>query len=241
MKKHIPNLVTLLNLLSGSIAVIFAMNGELHIAALFVLLGIVFDYLDGFLANLLDARSELGLHLDSLADVVTSGLVPGVVMFKLLKLSGPDWSLSESVKSGFEFSPDTFIPFAGLLITMAAAYRLAKFNVSTDQTEHFYGIPTPANALLIISFPLILEYQNNDLMNSLILNKWFLLGITLASCVLMNARIKMLAMKFKNWSFKDNAARYMLIILAIVLLTIFQFSAIPLIILAYIVISLLNK
>ncbi|NNL79562.1 MAG: phosphatidylserine synthase [Flavobacteriaceae bacterium] len=241
MKKHIPNLVTLLNLLSGCIAVVFAMNGELHIAAFFVLLGILFDYLDGFLAKILDARSELGLHLDSLADVVTSGLVPGIVMFKLLKLSGPDWSISESVKTGFDFSMDSIIPFFGLFIVLAAAYRLAKFNVSTDQTNHFYGIPTPANALLIISFPLILEYQNNDLMNGLILNRWFLLGITLASCILMNARLKMLAMKFSNWSFKDNAARYMLIVLAIVLLAIFQFSAIPLIILAYIVISLLNR
>ncbi|MBT8267988.1 MAG: CDP-alcohol phosphatidyltransferase family protein [Bacteroidia bacterium] len=241
MKKHIPNLVTLLNLLSGCIAVVFAMNGELHIAAFFVLLGILFDYLDGFLAKILDARSELGLHLDSLADVVTSGLVPGIVMFKLLKLSGPDWSISESVKTGFDFSMDSIIPFFGLFIVLAAAYRLAKFNVSTDQTNHFYGIPTPANALLIISFPLILEYQNNDLMNGLILNRWFLLGITLASCILMNARLKMLAMKFSNWSFKDNAARYMLIVLAIVLLSIFQFSAIPLIILAYIVISLLNR
>ncbi|MBT8259182.1 MAG: CDP-alcohol phosphatidyltransferase family protein [Bacteroidia bacterium] len=241
MKNHIPNLVTLLNLLSGCIAVVFAMNGELHIAAFFVLLGILFDYLDGFLAKILDARSELGLHLDSLADVVTSGLVPGIVMFKLLKLSGPDWSISESVKTGFDFSMDAIIPFFGLFIVLAAAYRLAKFNVSTDQTNHFYGIPTPANALLIISFPLILEYQNNDLMNGLILNRWFLLGITLASCILMNARLKMLAMKFSNWSFKDNAARYMLIVLAIVLLAIFQFSAIPLIILAYIVISLLNR
>ncbi|NNF82218.1 MAG: phosphatidylserine synthase, partial [Flavobacteriaceae bacterium] len=230
-----------LNLLSGCIAVVFAMNGELHIAAFFVLLGILFDYLDGFLAKILDARSELGLHLDSLADVVTSGLVPGIVMFKLLKLSGPDWSISESVKTGFDFSMDSIIPFFGLFIVLAAAYRLAKFNVSTDQTNHFYGIPTPANALLIISFPLILEYQNNDLMNGLILNRWFLLGITLASCILMNARLKMLAMKFSNWSFKDNAARYMLIVLAIVLLAIFQFSAIPLIILAYIVISLLNR
>ncbi|NNK70151.1 MAG: phosphatidylserine synthase, partial [Flavobacteriaceae bacterium] len=202
MKKHIPNLVTLLNLLSGCIAVVFAMNGELHIAAFFVLLGILFDYLDGFLAKILDARSELGLHLDSLADVVTSGLVPGIVMFKLLKLSGPDWSISASVKTGFDFSMDAIIPFFGLFIVLAAAYRLAKFNVSTDQTNHFYGIPTPANALLIISFPLILEYQNNDLMNGLILNRWFLLGITLASCILMNARLKMLAMKFSNWSFK---------------------------------------
>ncbi len=217
------------------------MDGELHIAAFFVLIGITLDYLDGFLAKILDARSELGLQLDSLADVVTSGLVPGIVMYQLIKLSGPDWSSPENLGVGFNWSLESLLPFSGLLIALAAAYRLANFNVSTDQSEHFYGIPTPANALLIISFALILEFQNNDLMNSVILNRWFLLGITLASCILMNARIKMLAMKFKNWSFKDNAARYMLIIISIVLLSVFQFSGIPLIILSYIIISLLNK
>ena len=241
MKKHIPNLVTLLNLLCGGIAVIFAMLGELPTASFFVLAGIVLDYLDGFLAKVLDARSELGLNLDSLADVVTSGLAPGIIMYNLLKLSGPDWSFSGDTVNSSGLSLESLIPFTGLLITLAAAYRLAKFNVSTDQTDHFYGIPTPANTLVIISFPLILEYQNNDLMNGLILNHWFLLGITLAGCVLMNARIKMLAMKFRNLSFRDNAARYLLIILAIILLTVFQFSALPLIILSYIIISLLNK
>jgi len=223
------------------VAATFAISGNLKLAAFFVLLGIFFDYIDGFLAKKLNAQSELGLHLDSLADVVTSGLVPGLIMFQLLKLSGPDWDSSINLTESFVFTIDNLLPFIGLFITLASAYRLANFNVSTNQTENFIGMPTPANALLILSFPLILEFQNNDLMNAVILNKWFLIAITFISCFLLNANVKLLALKFRNWSFKDNSARYMLIILSAILLVIFKFAAIPLIIITYIVISLLNK
>ena len=195
-------------------------------------------------------KVNLGCQLDSLADMVTSGLVPGVIMFKLIELTGPDWNITKdaigfnSTVGYVEYSnPEIyfFLPVLGLLITLASAYRLANFNIDENQTDSFTGLPTPANTLLILSFPLILEFQNNDTMNAIILNKWFLIGVTLVSCFLLNANIKLLALKFKNFNFKDNAARYMLIIIAIVLLTIFQFAAIPLIIVFYIIISLLNK
>ncbi len=225
MKKHIPNFITLLNLFCGSIAVIFAVNGNMLATALFVFLGIFFDFFDGLLARKLNVQSELGLQLDSLADMVTSGLVPGLVMFYLLELS----------------NINTYLPYLGLLITLASAYRLANFNIDENQSDSFIGLPTPANALLILSLPLIMEFQNNELMNAIILNKWFLIGITLLSCYLLNANIKLIALKFKNWSFKDNVARYLLVILSVVLLVIFQFAAIPLIILCYVIISLLNK
>ena len=241
MKKHIPNLVTLLNLLSGCIAVLFATNGDLTTAAFFAFLGIFFDFFDGLLARKLNVQSELGLQLDSLADVVTSGLVPGLIMFQLLKLAGPQWTESNEFLDVFEWNSEHLLPFLGLLITLASAYRLAKFNIATNQTEAFVGLPTPANTLLILSFPLILEYHNVDLINTIILNKWFLISVTIVSSILLNTRIKLLALKFKEWSFKENAARYLLIILSAVLLIIFQFAAIPLIILLYIVISLLNK
>jgi CDP-diacylglycerol---serine O-phosphatidyltransferase len=230
LKKHIPNFITLLNLFCGSIAVIFAVNGNMKLTAVFAFLGIFFDFFDGLLARKLKAEGELGLQLDSLADMVTSGLVPGIVMFYLFNLSNID-------ASGF----NSYLPYFGLLITLASAYRLAKFNILTNQSISFIGLPTPANTLFILSLPLIMEFQNNDIMNTIILNKWFLLTITIISCYLLNAKINLLALKFKTWSFKDNAARYMLIILSIVLLVIFQFAAIPLIILSYIFISLLNK
>ncbi len=225
MKKAIPNFVTLLNLFSGSIAVIFAVNDNIKLTALFAFLGIFFDFFDGLLARKLDAQSELGLQLDSLADMVTSGLVPGIVMFKLLEFA----------------STNTYLPYFGLLITLASAYRLAKFNISTNQSDSFIGLPTPANALLILSFPLVYEFQNNDMMTAIILNKWFLIGVTLLSCYLLNSNIKLLTLKFKTLNFKDNSARYILIILSITLFIIFQFAAIQLIIPSYILISLLNK
>lgn len=225
MKKHIPNFITLLNLFCGSIAIIFAVNGNMLATALFVFIGIFFDFFDGLLARKLNVQSELGLQLDSLADMVTSGLVPGLVMFYLLELS----------------NINSYLPYLGLLITLASAYRLANFNIDENQSDSFIGLPTPANALLILSLPLIMEFQNNEVMNAIILNKWFLIGITLLSCYLLNANIKLIALKFKNWSFIDNKARYIVILLSIILLVIFQFIAIPLIIASYIIISLLNK
>ena len=244
MKKQLPNLITLLNLLCGSIAVLFAVNGELVTTAIFVFLGIFFDFFDGLVARKLNVQSELGLQLDSLADMVTSGLVPGIVMFQLFNLADSTWiefSYNATVGLSSSLAQNSFLPFFGLLITLASAYRLAKFNISTNQSDSFIGLPTPANTLLILSFPLILEFQNNDVINAIILNKWFLISITLLSAYLMNANIKLLALKFKNFSFKDNSARFILIILAVILLVIFQFAAIPLIILTYIIISILNK
>lgn len=245
MIKHIPNFVTLLNLFCGSIAVIFAVNGFLTTAAFFAFLGIFFDFFDGLLARKLNAQSELGLQLDSLADMVTSGLVPGIVMFQLFNIIDSDnwfpYSYMDTVSFTQSFLSSNFTPLIGLLITLASAYRLAKFNIDENQTDSFTGLPTPANTLLILSFPLIMEFQNNDIMNSIILNKWFLITVTLISCYLLNANIKLLALKFKTWNFQDNAARYILIMLAAVLLIVFQFAAIPLIILAYIIISILNK
>lgn len=243
MTKHIPNLVTLLNLFCGSIAVLFAVNGNLLAAAVFTFLGIFFDFFDGLLARKLNAQSELGLQLDSLADMVTSGLVPGIVMYKLLILVDKGWTYSGEAETmnALSFSDIRLLPLFGLLITLASAYRLANFNIDENQTDSFIGLPTPANTLLILSFPLIMEFQNNDMMNTIILNKWFLIAVTVLSCYLLNANIKLLALKFKTWNFKDNAARYLLIILAAVLLIVFQFAAIPLIILSYIIISVLNK
>jgi CDP-diacylglycerol--serine O-phosphatidyltransferase len=135
---------------------------------------------------------------------------------------------------------DAWLPLIGLLITLASAYRLAKFNIDEDQQSYFKGLPTPANALLIISLPLILEFQNNDLMNATILNKWFLIVLTLVSCYLLNSNIKLFALKFNNLGFKDNAVRYIFIILTLVLLVLLHFAAVPLIILMYVLLSLIS-
>ncbi len=244
MKRHIPNALTLLNLLCGSIAVIFVIENNFVTASLFVFLGIFFDFFDGFAARKLKVQSELGLQLDSLADMVTSGLVPGIVMFKLLSLTlnvpfgvNGDW-VSDS--DWFNFNLPV-LPILGLSITLASAYRLAHFNLDTDQQNYFKGLPTPANTLLIVSLPLIMEFQNNDVINSIILNKWFLIGVTCLSCYILNSKIKLFALKFKDWGFRANATRYIFIILCIVLLIVLQFASIPVIILLYIFMSLLDN
>jgi len=229
LKAFVPNFITLLNLLSGGIAVIFAVKGDLSTAALFVFFGIFFDFFDGFLARKLNVSSEMGLQLDSLADLVTSGLAPALVLVNLIELS-----ILPSQDA------NCFLPYLGLLVLLCSAYRLAKFNISTEQSQFFIGLPTPANALLIMSLPLILDYQNSDSYNVLILNPFFLVVVTLLSSFLLNAPVKLIALKFKTWNFSENASKYILIIFSLVGLILFKFAGIPLIIIFYIIISLVN-
>ena len=132
------------------------------------------------------------------------------------------------------------LPYFGLLVALASAYRLAKFNISTEQSSYFIGLPTPANALLIVSLPLILAYQNNDSYNAIILNPLFLITVTVISCFLLNAPVKLIALKFKTWKFSENASRYILIIFSIVALIVFKFAGIPLLIIFYIILSLIK-
>ena len=246
IKRHIPNAITLLNLFCGSIAVLFAVQSNFVMAALFVFLGIFFDFFDGFFARKLNVSSEIGLQLDSLADMVTSGLVPGIVMFKLISMSidAPVFGEVEAEwNSLFHFNgfKTSALPLVGLLITLASCYRLAKFNVDVEQQSYFKGLPTPANTLLILSLPLIMEFQNNDVINTIIVNPWFLIAVTLFSCYILNSSIKLFALKFKDYSFKSNAIRYIFLILCVVLLIILHFGAFPIIILLYILLSLISK
>jgi CDP-diacylglycerol--serine O-phosphatidyltransferase len=237
MKKHIPNLITLLNLFCGCIAIVFAVHDRFEMVALFVFLGIIFDFFDGLAARLLNVRSDIGLQLDSLADMVTSGVVPGLVMFKLLEMSlSNGWDTGSLVSKGLEIS--TLWPLLGFIITLASAYRLAKFNIDEDQTDSFIGLPTPANTLLIVSLPLILLFHNNEILNEIILNKWFLIGLTFVSAFLLNAKLPLFALKFKNWSFKDNAIRYIFLFMSIILLATLKYLAVPAIIVLYILLSL---
>lgn len=243
MKKHIPNFITLMNVFCGCVAAMFAVLNRLEIAAIFVALGIFFDFFDGLAARVLDVKSELGLQLDSLADMITSGLVPGIVMFQLLAMSQTSgWGDGSHffMESG-ELQFIHLLPFIGFVITMASAYRLAKFNIDENQTSSFIGLPTPANALLILSLPLILLYQNNEFLNSVILNQWFLIILTFVSAYLLNANLPLFALKFKNTSFKDNAMRYIFLIISLVLIITMKFMAIPLIILFYVVSSIIQE
>lgn len=241
MKKHIPNILTLLNLLSGIIAVIFAVEGNLIGAGIFVILGIFFDFFDGFVARLLKVEGELGKQLDSLADMVTSGVVPGIVMFQLIRNSLSDWTSESLLPSSLVEEGYSYLPFIGLLITLASAYRLANFNIDARQSNSFIGVPTPANALFILSLPLILIYSNNDFANDLIRDKWFLIVITLIGSYMMNANIPLFSLKFKDYSVRKNMVKYLFIISTVIFISLLQFVAIPIVIVLYVLLSLIDN
>ena len=240
LKKYIPNLLTLLNLLCGTIAVIFAVNNELEIAAYFVLLGIFFDFFVGFAARIFKVEGELGKQLDSLADVVTSGVVPGIVIYKLLQTKNTIEIFNTEVVS-WKTQEIELLPFFGLLFTLAAAYRLAKFNIDERQTSSFIGLPTPAATLVVLSLPLILNYSSLEFATALIENKWFLIILTVVLSFLMNAEIPLFSLKFKDYSWKNNKVKFVFLILTIALVIGLQFIAIPLVILVYILFSIFFK
>ena len=244
MIKQIPNIITSLNLLCGCVAIMFAVSGDLVSASFFAFAGIFLDFFDGLAARVLNAQSQVGLQLDSLADVVTSGVLPGIVMVQLLSeaLTGTSLDISAIFSdTANSTSIESYLPFIGLLIAVASGYRLAKFNVDTRQTTSFIGLPVPANTLLILSLPLILSFQAGQQITEIILTPWFLIIITLVSCVLLNAEIPLFGLKFKTWNFKDNAVRYLFLIASILLLVVLKFIAIPIIIFLYILVSLFWK
>ena len=246
-KKHIPNFITLLNLLSGTIAVFFAVKEQLILASFFVFLGIFFDFFDGLAARLLNVQGELGKQLDSLADVVTSGVVPGIVLFQLIdnSLNKGAWEFGSHLVSDLiakdNFNTTFFISLIGLLFTLASAYRLAKFNIDERQTSSFIGLPTPAATLVVMSLPLILEYSNVALANNLIESVWFLVGLTLLLSYFMNAEIPLFSLKFKDFTWKNNRIKFVFIGLTVVLSILFKFIAIPMVIILYVLLSLVPK
>lgn len=242
MKKHIPNILTLGNLFCGTVATIYAVQGNFEIAGILVVLGIFFDFFDGFAARVLNVSGELGKQLDSLADMVTSGVVPGIVMFKLLAIS-PNLDTLENAAidtnwMNFNFAP---IQLLGLLLTLGACYRLAKFNIDTRQSESFIGLPTPAMSLFIISLPLIQEYSTIESIQNLISNHYFLILVTVLLTFLMNAELPLFSLKFKEYSVKNNAVKYMFILISVLLIFSLHVISIPIIIFLYVSLSIIRK
>ena len=220
MKKHIPNALTCANLLSGCIGIVFAFKGELTITAYAVLISGIFDFFDGFSARLLNVKSEIGKELDSLADVVSFGFLPGVVMFQLLSQSNIT-------------SP--YLPYTAFLITIFSALRLAKFNLDTRQTEDFIGLNTPMNTLFIVSLPFI-QRDYPEIINSTLI----LIGITILMSWLLVSEIKIYSLKFGTSNWKDNKVKYIFLIISAVLIAFFKFAAIPIVLVLYIASSFLH-
>jgi CDP-diacylglycerol--serine O-phosphatidyltransferase len=229
IKKHIPNIITLLNLFCGCIAIVFVADAYFEMAFYFVCLGIFLDFFDGFFARLFKVAGPLGLQLDSLADMVTSGVVPGFVMFNLLQ------------KCQDPVSPIMILPYLGFIITLGSCYRLANFNIDTRQTDSFIGLPTPANTLFIMSLPLVLKNSDSLVLLEILSNYWVLLTITLFSAFILNAEISLFSLKIKDFTFKKNALQIGFLTLSILLLGFFQYLGIPLIIITYVLLSVINN
>ena len=234
IKKHIPNFITLLNLSSGLLAVIAVFKGYYDEAFLFVCLGIFFDFWDGFFARKLKVSGELGLQLDSLADMVTSGVVPGLIMFKLIETI-------QNTQDQYNVTEETFymglVPYFGFLITIASAYRLAKFNIDKRQIDSFIGLPTPANALFIMSIPMIQYFDDYESVTNLLSNPYVLMFLTILSAYFLNANIPLFSLKFKSFDWKSAKLQYLFMGFAVLLFFMLDFIAIPIIVVTYILLS----
>lgn len=234
IKSQIPNLFTLCNLLSGLIAIYLVSQSKLEWASICILIGAGFDFLDGMIARLLGVSGEMGKQLDSLADMVTFGLAPAFIGIYLAGAFNPNLGFSL-----LSFAPAIMAPFS--------AYRLAKFNLDTRQTDSFIGVPTPANALFWLSIPLILAYTatNETALGQAYLyfaNTGWLIGLTaLVWSILLVSELPLLALKFKSLGFRENLFRYLLIIISAILLALLWVQAIPIILLLYILLSVIES
>lgn len=238
IKKHIPNIITLINLFCGCIALVFASQKQFELAFIFVSLGIFFDFFDGFFARMFKVQSELGLQLDSLADMVTSGVVPGYVMFQLILNS---FGSDKVIDVNSWDNSVMIMPFLGFIITLGACFRLANFNIDTRQTDSFIGLPTPANALFILSLPLVIQYSGIEFVVESLKCIKVLLVITLLSAYVMNAEIPLFSLKIKNFTFQKNALQIFFLAVSVILLLTFKYLGVPLIILFYVLLSVVNN
>ncbi len=228
-------MLTLLNLLCGCLAIISTFHKSFELTAILLMMAAVFDFFDGFAARVLGVHSELGKQLDSLADMVTFGVVPGFVMYQLIIYAigsgaaylGPD-------------EPVWYLAYAGMLIPLFSAYRLAKFNIDTRQSDQFIGLPTPANALLISFLPLLMIPEGNAIAE-ILLKPYVLITLCAIQSYLMVAELPMIALKFKSFGWKGNEWRYLLLLLSAVVVLLIKQKAVPFIIILYVVLSLIQN
>jgi len=238
IKRHLPNFVTMLGLLSGCISISYATKDELSLAGIFILIAAVLDFIDGWLARVLNSVSEFGKQLDSLADVISFGVAPSFIVYRLMLFS----LVKSSPESDFNIIAPGFLMnlvlVSSFLIAVFAALRLARFNTETKNNLYFKGLPTPAAAMLIagIGF-LISEEKEVVFLGPLLLKIWFLEFIIIAVCLLMISKISMFSLKFKNYRISENMLRYLFILISAIILVIFRFSGIIIIMLFYILLS----
>jgi len=219
--RHIPNFFTSLNLLCGCVGIVYTTNGDIDSALYFVLLGAFFDFLDGFTARILKVFSEVGKELDSLADMVTFGVLPSFVLFESLRQVGEH----------------KYLPYVAFSIAIFSALRLAKFNVDTLQRDVFIGLPTPACALFLTGLP----YLKNFGLSSLIGTTSFLIAVIAVFSLMMVLPIKFVAMKFKSKSFRGNEVRLILLAGALLLLAALGIPSTSVVVIWYIIVSIVSR
>lgn len=229
MIKNIPNIFTGANLAMGILAVYLNFNYPLHYAAILILAASVFDFFDGFLARLLKAQSEFGKQFDSLADLISFGIVPGIICYRMLQASELQVLIGNI----------NLIPFIAVIIPLFSAIRLAKFNIDTRQKHSFLGLPTPANALYWASLPLIIQYQeqHSEITKHLLSPAGIVVACILLS-VFMISEIKLIALKFKGFSLHQNLEKYSFILLTVISLIWLGIAAMPFIVFLYLLISM---
>ena len=246
IKRNIPNLITLGNLFCGLVAIVFSLNNNLYFAGTFIFFGAILDFFDGLSARLLKVSSEIGKQLDSMADMVTFGVAPGIIIFQMIE----------------DIDRNSYIPYIGFIITLFSAIRLARFNIDAKQTSSFIGLPTPAAAIFIASLPVISKYGNtwgiieeglrsvqgkevdhyisfiqfNDIK--------FLIITSIILSLLLVANLPLFSLKIKKgeiWKNKENIIRIIFLISCVILLFIFKFAAMPFIVILYIFLSIINN
>ena len=230
--KFLPNLITIFNLFLGCVATLLLVENNLEVKYVFYItfICLILDYLDGYIARKLNAKSDIGIQLDSLADSVSVGLVPGIILYNM-------FNAAPSFVVGSIFS--SFIPFLGFIITAASAYRLARFNITKSGSNFFNGLPTPANAILIYSFSIISEEGN--WFSQIILRYDVLMLILVVSSFLLVSNIKLLNFKIKSTRFVGNRRRFFIIFISIPAVIFLGIYSVPIILLIYILISIFTQ
>lgn len=263
---NIPNLFTASNLICGVLAIIFTLVGRIDIAPFIIFLGALFDFFDGFLARKLKVSSEMGKQLDSLADMVTFGVAPGLLMMVVIivtiYIDGPFYSdnfashvhfqMQNWVNAVFYNVPNSmdasikYLPFVGLFIPFMSMFRLAKFNLDTRQSDSFIGVPTPLNTLFFTFFPLVLwmefdAWKSNPGIFEYVFNSYFLVGLILLMSLLLVAEIPLFALKFKHFKWKENEIRFIFLLTSAILIATLLVWSIPLIVFLQLILSVIDN
>lgn len=250
---NVPNLITAGNLLCGIFAIILAFGGRIDIAPYFIFAAAILDFFDGFAARLLKQHSELGKQLDSLADVISFGLAPGLIMFQLLIYTNPDYIIYSGdvmrkwISDLSDLNTKSFFPLIALLIPVLSMFRLAKFNIDTRQSDSFIGLPTPANTIFFMTFPLVMTSKDSSTIEwqinliEFLLQPWVMIPIILVMCYLLIAELPLFALKFKSFCWKGNEIRFIFLITCGILIFTLGWWSLAIIILLYLILSIINN